>query len=192
MKITREFYKSNLKNYVPVEVPAELKLEILKDVENNVAIYFTGKKAKPTDHIRYDSPEKLESEIQKRIVEVRDRIAQNLAWKAERKAKGESIIADIKVGDVFNYSWGWEQTQQDFFQVVEKKTAKTMVVRAITCTSIDQNSSMSDYVRANIDGFCGEPETVRLNTYGGFKRSCGTANKVDNPESSKHYRSWYA
>ena len=46
----------------------------------------------------------------------------------------------IKVGDVFYYSWGYDQTNIEFFQVVAV-TAKTVSIREIRDVETDYNSN---------------------------------------------------
>ena len=51
---------------------------------------------------------------------------------------------DIKIGDIFTYSWGYEQTNIDFFQVVST-TAKTISIRKI-------KAGVSDYEQQYMSG----------------------------------------
>ena len=37
----------------------------------------------------------------------------------------------VKIGDIFHYSWGYEQTNCDYFQVVALKGTKQVVIREI-------------------------------------------------------------
>ena len=48
------------------------------------------------------------------------RRAERKAARAAAKVANAGIIASIKVGDVFSMSWGYDQTNVDFFQVVER------------------------------------------------------------------------
>lgn len=51
----------------------------------------------------------------------------------------------VKVGDIFHCSWGWEQTNEDFFQVVSLSGASSVRVRQVSLrlNSEDAVSSMS-------------------------------------------------
>jgi hypothetical protein len=42
----------------------------------------------------------------------------------------------VQVGSIFVWSWGWEQTNLDFFQVIEKKT-KSVIVREIAQETVE-------------------------------------------------------
>jgi hypothetical protein len=110
-------------------------------------------------------------------------------YKEEQKVKKQQQQKDVKVGDVFCYSWGWEQTNVDFYQVVSKPSPATVIVKSISHETVEDCSWASDYVKPVKDSFCGEEMKVRLNG-DSFKRSCGHANLTN--YSDKHYRSWYA
>lgn len=127
-----------------------------------------------------------------------DRVVTNLARreqeKLERKQRAAELAANVKVGDIFVDSWGYEQTNVDFFQVVAKPSAKTVVVREIACRT-EENSEMSHGMADNVfparDAFIGEEQKKRIDNYGGFKtRSFSVARPAD--ENRSYYRSWYA
>jgi len=112
-----------------------------------------------------------------------------LKAKEERKKKDNEALNNIKVGDIFCYSWGWEQTNVNFYKIIERKGKISAVVREIGYKSVETTSWASENVVPCPEEVIGKEETVRLNgDY--FKRSCGYAKKT-NP-TDKHYRSWYA
>ena len=59
------------------------------------------------------------------------------------------------VGDILHYSWGYEQTNCEFWQVVGVK-GKTVEIREIAQKSTRPNCSMSEYVTAVKDQFINE------------------------------------
>jgi len=191
MKLTREFYIPM--NYSKVEVPEKLPLEIWINEDELTIMYFEGRKQKPSKHIRYNSNESLQNAVDTLISNAEHKLQSVLMEKAVKKEKTLKIAEKIKVGDIFVYSWGWEQTNVNFYQVVEKSSPMTVVVREIGYETIEETSWASENVRPIKDSFISdELEKVRINSYGRFNRSCGSAFKVENPETSKHYRSWYA
>lgn len=60
----------------------------------------------------------------------------------------------VKVGDVFCASWGYEQTQNDFFQVVALAGTTSVRVREVNPVMVDRSavSSMSEDRTFRIDG----------------------------------------
>lgn len=60
------------------------------------------------------------------------------APKTERKPKAEKKNKfGVKVGDIFSASWGWEQTNNDFFQVVALVGESSVRVREVYLPCID-------------------------------------------------------
>lgn len=69
------------------------------------------------------------------------------------------VEAEVKVGMVFYTSWGYDQTNVDFYQVVEV-TPKGVKVRQVGSRSVGTEGSC-DYVVPG-KGFIGEPMFKRL------------------------------
>lgn len=116
------------------------------------------------------------------------------AYKEERKiaranARKEAV-ANIKEGDLFVASWGWEQTNVDAYQVVAKKGA-SVVLREIALQSVEGSEGfMSDRVVPVKDAFIGSEFK---------KRIVGKHINIDDvrmacpaEEGKDFYRSWYA
>ncbi len=110
--------------------------------------------------------------------------------KAKRQLKRRAERLELKAGDILHYSWGYDQTNCEFWQVV-KVTAKTATIREIGSRPADQESGcdMSGYLLPCPDQFIG-PEIRR--------RCCGTK-AVDMDfgcaslwDGRPMYSSWYA
>lgn len=110
--------------------------------------------------------------------------------KAQRKSQYIQEAANVKIGDIFCYSWGYEQTNVDYFEVIAKKGKLTIIVRPIAAQSVKQTSWGSDICRPIPHKFVGAPQTVRLSG-DCFTRSFGLARKMEDPTQTTH-RSWYA
>jgi hypothetical protein len=78
------------------------------------AICYIGRSAKPAWHHRFKSAEQREQHIERQWESIR---AHQRA-KAERKAERQQPH-DLKVGDVVYNSWGYDQTNVDYYQVVK-------------------------------------------------------------------------
>ena len=65
--------------------------------------------------------------------------------KAEKKAEKKNAFG-VKVGDIFSASWGYEQTNNDFFQVIALVGEKSVRVREVNppIVSRDPVSGMSE------------------------------------------------
>lgn len=150
----------------------------------------TGRKQKIWGY-RFKNMSALIDYAEKYYKDIFERIEQKKHYKEEQKLKKARERDGVSVGDVFCYSWGWEQTNIDFYQVVEKLSNCFVMVRPIHCISIETTSWGSDRVKADIDAFSGEAEKVKL-CGESFVRSCGHAYKVKNPKTESFHRSWYA
>jgi len=78
---------------------------------------------------------------------------------ADRKAKKDLVKNNFtnpaKVGDIYYTSWGYEQTNIDFYQVV-KVSEKSVWFRAVYSNTVENAGYMSSYVEADKDNFRGE------------------------------------
>ena len=109
------------------------------------------------------------------------------------KKKEQDIIDrdNVKVGDIFYYSWGFEQTNVEFYQVTSKKGKASITIRPIYSETVESLGWASESCRACPNDFIGDSEeTVRLSgKY--FKRDYGSALKMED-KNEIVYRSWYA
>jgi len=148
-----------------------------------VAAIFGGKRKDPDSLYRYSSEEHRAKAIAERVEVIRKR----LEYKEERK-KVTSVPKSYEVGDIVYTSWGYEQTNLDFYQVVETRGAATVVVRPIGSRTIRETSWGSADVSPVKDAFIGE-EIVCRSTYYGVKIKGHHASKTS--ETGTHHSSWY-
>lgn len=91
---------------------------------------------------------------------------------SERTAK--QVAADPQPGDIYYTSWGYDQTNVEFFQIV-KRTPGTVTVRRIGCQVVDGRVyPLPDYwVRDwHIDGNSGSPSWEKSETQGYSEKVC--------------------
>jgi hypothetical protein len=125
-------------------------------------------------------------ENEKKVIEIKE------TRKLEAKKRKQALVDDVKVGDLFVSTWGFEQTNVDFYEVVEKKGA-TVTVREIAAARVEGSEyphGMADEVVPVKGKYIGEPMKKRLNAYGFNINSFASARKTE--EGQKQYRSWYA
>lgn len=70
---------------------------------------------------------------------------------------------NIKKGDIFYHSWGWEQTNIDYYQVI-KTTKKTITLKRIKGIVEEYNSNDTGTVTALKDNFANDEE-IRKTPY---------------------------
>lgn len=108
----------------------------------------------------------------------------------------------IKVGDVFDMSWGYDQTNTQFFQVT-RLTPKGVYVREIGYKAVEQTQGfMCQYVNPTPDTFLkhsqwtgeGNPELLRKIGYTSGKPyfSLGRSYCAFLWDGKACYQSWYA
>lgn len=142
------------------------------------------------------------------------RRAERKAARAAEKEANKDIVASVKVGDVFSMSWGYDQTNVDFFQVIAKVGKNSVRVRQVAPTLIHENPGMmcadrtyaipqdgtllpkSSYTVFIKDQDRGDVKRIQVSTYFNDKRvylNIGShfAYKETEP-TAKHYESWYA
>ena len=134
----------------------ECGLKVLK--ENNIGNRPTlkiwkPKAIKPYANYYFESDERLEEYLQKQI----NNFLESKKIKEERKIARKGTSEDlekIKVGSIFHYSWGYDQTNVEFYQVIEK-TARTVKIRELAQESIGEEgiSSMAEYRKPIKDSF---------------------------------------
>lgn len=113
--------------------------------------------------------------------------------KEERKIREKKEAEHVKVGDIFVDSWGYEQTNVQMYQVVDKPTASTVVVREIGTQIVEGSEmphGMACHVVAVPNAFVGGPMKKRLVGSQFKTRSFSHARKTD--VEKMHYKSWYA
>jgi hypothetical protein len=109
---------------------------------------------KLVDNYRFANEEQRTRWLEERIAGIKshdDRIAKR---KAERKA----FKSPAKIGDILTSSWGYDQTNIDFYQVI-KTTDKSVVIREIYKKLIENDGYGSDMVMPSKDSFKGDEMT---------------------------------
>jgi hypothetical protein len=119
--------------------------------------------------------------------------------KAKKKEAQKNMQHSYKVGDIIYNSWGYDQTNIDFYQIVEVKAKSIMINRIGKCYVEGTEGFMSSNVKPIQDDFIGEPILKKVNilvNYNGniqyyIKAEHGCFVEYHN-EKSGVYSSWYA
>lgn len=90
-----------------------------------VVILWEGRAVKPTSHYWMQSDEKAQKYIQERIAERKATLARKVQNRAERSLMRQNH--DYKVGDILVSSWGYDQTNVDFYQVTSVNGQKIII-----------------------------------------------------------------
>lgn len=161
---------------------------------NTGATYFAviayyGNQTKPLFHYSY------KSEVQRnlRVIELFSAWQAIEARKAERKAEAKAAYQNAKrtleVGHVLKSSWGYEQTNVDFYQVTKLVGDRSVEIRKIKGTITEETGAMSGKCMPLIGEFCGEPMVKRVSPNGWVKISDYATASVWSGQPA--YVSWY-
>jgi hypothetical protein len=146
-----------------------------------VAIWQNKKKT-PIAHYTFPTEERRDVYIQEQI----ESIGKTLEQKKERK----QIKAKIQEGDILYTSWGYDQTNVDFYYVVGLIGKATIEVIKIGSKQVEQTSWGSANVIPDADTILDDTrKRYRINQYGA--KIDGHQARVTNP-FEKHHSSWYA
>ena len=132
------------------------------------AVYFCGRRQKPDGRYRFRNEEEREA-YTKRHFEGR---REHGAFKAEAKAEATKVLghaADkLKVGDVYSASWGYDQTNVDFYVITEILGRVTVMLQPLGYDIVKTNDSGAEYVVPALRNHEGAAMKKRVNAYGGF------------------------
>ena len=92
-----------------------------------------------------------------------DEFAARVAYEQRRASEETQNAEGVHLGDLFSCSWGYEQTNVDFYQVVGLKGAHTIVVRRLNTRRREVLNTMTGYSRPIRDSFRDE-KTYTLRT----------------------------
>jgi hypothetical protein len=150
------------------------------------AIVFAGKAQKPLWHHTFFSAEARDRKVAETIAS-RRRLRK---YKEEKVAAKKAFKHDVKVGDIFDTNWGYDQTNVEFFEVIEVRGAD-VIVREIAQQSVagPKQPYMTDKVVGVPGNFIGKPIRVRPQHGGGMKIEGHYASKWN---GSPQYTSSYA
>jgi hypothetical protein len=152
----------------------------------HVAMGFQGKAIKPAFYYTFKTPEARAAYVAKWAESLR----RCDEARAQRRADRRSDTHTLQVGAVLMRSWGYEQTNIDWYQVTAIVSDKMVVVRKIAGRIIPGEgiSAMSGYTTPCLHQFVGEPMRVRAGKRG-VSMKHGHASPWD---GMPRYCSWYA
>ena len=130
--------------YVPlvIESPADVVVYTNNANGKFSAICFAGKAVNPTWYYLFRSEEAMLAQVAKTVNNRIARAAEVAKYKAERLAP-----TNLKEGDILYCSWGYDQTQVDFYKV--KEVVGNNRIKIVPMTAIvAKQSTGADYMVA--------------------------------------------
>jgi len=192
MALSREFYipKGAMK-IAPKDLPVVFYVENRENdntARQCAAMCFIGKRSKPAWYYGFRSQAHMEQKIKEQIEGVQASEDRKAKEKAER-----SKPHSLKVGDILVSSWGYDQTNVDFYKVkrlVGKSMVELIAVGSKTVEDSEYPHGMACEVVAVPQAEYGEPFKKKANSTNYVSlNSFSCAGKWD---GSPMYKSWYA
>jgi hypothetical protein len=125
---------------------------------------FRGTRAKPDFRYRFGSQQHADKYRQ----DWYDGLVKRATEKAARKAAAEQAGCPLAVGDVLVSSWGYDQTNYDYYQVTRLVGRKSVEIRQIAASSEETESMRGQCVPLK-GHFVGDAMVRRVTESGGVK-----------------------
>ena len=191
MALSREFYIPKGATKIAAKDLPVVFYTYKEPKNSNIAVAamcFIGKQSKPAWHYAFSTYERMEKYIADQIESVR------LSQERKAKEKAERLKPhSLKVGDIMVCSWGYDQTNVDFYKVkrlVGKSMVELIGIRSANIDDSYEAHGMACKVIPLPDHEYGEP----------FKKKANSRNQISMTSYSSavlwdgkpEYKSWYA
>jgi hypothetical protein len=151
----------------------------LTEAGHCLLLTYYGAAAKPRANYRFKNQEAAEKWLAEDLQCLRDREERKAAEEVERKSARKKTAADFySVGDVFYTSWGYDQTNVEFYQITELKP-RSVIVRQVAENCSDHGQPGGGKTQPRRFEFCGPEILCPLNHAGNF--SAGPCHGKDKP-----------
>lgn len=159
------------------------------------AVAYHGKANKPDWHHRFRSNEQREAKILSHFESQRLGDKHTIEQREKRKTEGHGL----EVGDILSSSWGYDQTNVDYYQVTAIIGKQMVELREIAGKSKAQDVHFTDRGSCvpDPDNFTGAPFRkmarngyVRLNSFSGASKEAFTVQDGQRIYASKHWSSY--
>ena len=156
----KEFYDSWKQRYIdnPEFTKAEQTLTkipddevlVLKNEDRLIAVAWSGKRSKYDWYYRFRDKKQMDKYISDYFCKLEDIARLKIERKEQKKKEKQEFFDSIQVGDIFVDSWGYDQTNVDFYKVTKKLKASIKIVKIASETITDLNSSLLVVPRESI------------------------------------------
>ena len=170
MKHAREWYIPEGAKMIDTN-GANLEIHVYESRRGQVAaVAFYGKAQKPTWNFTFRSEESCARKILESIQSCNAH-AVAVTERAAERAKPH----DLKVGDILTGSWGYDQTNIDWVEVIEVPGPRTVIIREIGCEVERNDGYGSDLVTPAKGSYTSEAKrkvvnngSIKLSSWGRY------------------------
>lgn len=164
MKNTVNTFAESYAKMNNLKVETELDVTyIMYDNDGRFSLLAWIGKAHRAAHNYYFLSEKTREDYLQKVISRRQAF-----WDSKEERKQEKLIRKkeaiktFEVGDILYTMWGYDQTNVDFYQIIEKKNSSVIIREIAKRTTED--GFMSGHTTALKDEFTGEPMLKRINS----------------------------
>jgi len=117
---------------------------LIENNSNQISSYFivaaySGRKTKPDFYYRFKSLSLAVSYIEKWASSKYSKVIEKEERKVRQKELNSQVKDIVSIGDIFKASWGYEQTNIDYYQVIKLIGKRTAKLRKIASEMVDQS-----------------------------------------------------
>ena len=102
---------------------------VLKNEDKLIAVAWSGKRSKYDWYYRFRDKKQMDKYISDYFCKLEDRARLKIERKEQKKKEKLEFFDSIQVGDIFVDSWGYDQTNVDFYKVTKKLKASIKIVK---------------------------------------------------------------
>lgn len=149
------------KDFTLVQSDASIGLEVFMNVDKTCVMAFVGRAAKPSRYYRYRNAESAAAATGEWVKSLQD----SHAKKVEARQARKEATNPHGVGAVLSCSWGYEQTNVDYYEVVKTVGKSTVEIRPIAREIMATGSDQGQCIP--VPGvYTGEAVRRRVDQYG--------------------------
>lgn len=156
-----------------------------------LAVYYRGNKmTKNIGHYRYANVEQRAKKVEEDMNRYKEQEKRNAESKLAGMMRAQIFAATLQEGVILYYSWGYDQTNVDFFEVVGRKGKSTVLLRKIETDRGPEDGFMTANVMPKKGVYTGPAFEKRLKTdWDALRMDFGVAKLWD---GTPMRISWYA
>ena len=156
----------------------------------HLVMIWWGKRSK-ADYDYLVPSDRVDAVIAAKVDNAKKEDAANKEWKERRKAVAEENYSKYRVGTLLSGSWGYDQTNCELYEIVERPTLTTAMIREVATEVVEGSEGfMCCSLRPVPGDFVGEPIKKKITSNGIKLHDCCSLSPTEAGE--KHYSSWYA
>ena len=180
-KWNRSMFKDKeAREYIPdKKVDAVFYLREMEDKSTGKTKYygtaFVGKQQKPLWNYYFTSERNRDKEIEKTVDNRRD----ILEYKRKQREERTKYVHTLKEDDILYTSWGYDQTNIDYYQVIKLISPKMVVIREIVSKRTDDEHvvpAKNKFVGPPMRKKVGRGDSIKITSYSWAHKWSGKPN----------------